>query len=688
MSNIANSGAENSHKRITGLVLAGGMSRRMQNRSGDATVGAIDKALMPCAGRPLIAWTLQRLRPQVNEVLINCNRNLEAYAQWGHPLLRDRFEGFAGPLAGIHAALYELNQRPKAELDSQWLLTVPCDCPFFPEDLAQCMLSLASDDRDLVVARTPEAEQPVFLLLRARLLSALEHYLIQHGRKIDQWYQSLRYSVYEFNEISAFRNINTPEDLKVAQGLLASPLLDCEALALDIAAFEHTNVEIQGQMRLQGSKTPMPDRQAQPNDAAIKSASDASSHSVPMIPIEALKGALLDRLRPIERRQWVCLKDLQGQVLAQDLFAGYDVPAHRNTAMDGYALRFKDLHPGAATILPIGERILAGHPSEMLPPASAHALRVMTGAVLPEGFDVVVPQESCRPVDEGVWIPAGQQLGQHVRMAGEDLARGELVIRAGSRLSAIHLGLMASLGIAQARVRGPLKLAILSTGDELIDPSCAGERADGLLFDSNRYLLSALLTRWPSAIVHDAGIVADDPERLEAVLADLGRSHDVIVSSGGVSVGEADFTRSLMARLGQVQFCTVAMRPGRPLALGRVGQALYMGLPGNPVAVAMTFWYFVAPAIDRLLGLETPAWPLRVARAAVRIKKKRGRTEFQRARLETDEDGACLLFVSSNQGSGILSSLSKYPVIAVLEHERGNIEAGESLSYVRIEDLL
>lgn len=648
--------------RVTGLILAGGMSRRMQEIAGDAKVaGSVDKALLLCAGKPLIAWTLERLRPQVDALLINCNRNLAAYAALGCRLLADRRGGFAGPLAGMHAALYELNQEGCGDLTDRWLLSVPCDCPFFPEDLAQSMIALATQAIDLVVASCPQAdqtaEQPVFLLMRPRLLASLEVYLNNGGRKIDSWYQSLNYVSCYFDESSAFRNINTPHDLKVAESLLGSPHLDCDALEADLARLG----------------------QAQQSE---------SSAAGPMIPIEALKKALIERLRPIDRRQWISLERLAGQVLAQNLFSPFDVPSHQNTAMDGFALRFKDLEDKTSSDFVIGARILAGHPALKPPPQNPHALRVMTGAVLPEGFDVVVPQELCRLEGERVWIPAGQEQGQHVRLAGEDLRRGELAIASGTRLSAIHLGLMASLGITKARVRGPLKVAILSTGDEVIDPVQGKQRSEGQLFDSNRYMLRALLAKWPSLAIHDAGIVADDPKRLEAVLRALSESHDVIISSGGVSVGEADFTRDMMAGLGKVQFCTVAMRPGRPLALGRVGRALYIGLPGNPVAVAMTFWYFVAPAINRLLGLGSSSWPLQAARAGQRIRKKPGRTEFQRARLDVDERGDCLLFVSSNQGSGVLSSLTKYPVIAVLEHDRGTIEPGDKLSYVRIDDLL
>ncbi|MFM7385374.1 MAG: gephyrin-like molybdotransferase Glp [Betaproteobacteria bacterium] len=648
--------------RITGLVLAGGLSRRMQVAASGPE--PVDKALIPCAGKPLIAWTLQRLQPQVDELLINCNRRHEVFAAMGHQVLGDKLEGFAGPLAGMHAALHELAHRSQHSMTAQWLLTVPCDCPFFPEDLAQSMLATAKADSELVVARSAEAEQPVFLLMRPALLASLEHFLKLGLRKIDQWYQSLNYVSCEFDEPLAFRNINTPEDLIEAACILGSPHLDIEGLAKDIQTLE--SVQLKG---------PSADLSQAPE-------------SISMIPIEALHNVLLDRLRPLERSQWLPLADLHGQVLTQSQISPYNVPSHQNSAMDGFAIRFMDLGSDVELQLPVGERILAGHPNPKPPPAHPHALRVMTGAVLPEGFDVVVPQELCKLRGDRVVIPAGQQRGQHVRLAGEDIALGDRVIELGTRLSAIHMGLMASLGIAQARVRGPLRVAILSTGDEVLDPMASQERTQGRLFDSNRFMLKAFLAKWPSIAIHDAGIIPDDPNRLEQTLRELSHSQDMIISSGGVSVGEADFTRSLMARLGQVHFCTVAMRPGRPLALGRVGKALYFGLPGNPVAVAMTFWYFVVPAIDRLLGLTTHPWPLRQAVAAQAIRKKPGRTEFQRARLDTDQSGVPKLSVSPNQGSGVLSSLTKYPVIAVLEHDRGHIKAGESLFYVCIDDLL
>lgn len=343
--------------RITGLVLAGGLSRRMQVAASGPE--PVDKALIPCAGKPLIAWTLQRLQPQVDELLINCNRRHEVFAAMGHQVLGDKLEGFAGPLAGMHAALHELAHRPQHGMTAQWLLTVPCDCPFFPEDLAQSMLATAKEDSELVVARSAEAEQPVFLLMRPALLASLEHFLKLGLRKIDQWYQSLNYVSCEFDEPLAFRNINTPEDLIEAACILGSPHLDIEGLAKDIQTLE--SVQFKG---------PSADLSQAPE-------------SIPMIPIEALRKVLLDRLRPLERSQWLSLADLNGQVLTQSVISPYNVPSHQNSAMDGFAIRFMDLGSDVELQLPVGERILAGHPNPKPPPAHPHALRVMTGRYFP-----------------------------------------------------------------------------------------------------------------------------------------------------------------------------------------------------------------------------------------------------------------------------------------------------------------
>ncbi|NDH42895.1 MAG: hypothetical protein EBX62_03460 [Betaproteobacteria bacterium] len=660
---------------ILGLVLAGGMSRRMQSARADAQALSInnadpaetvrDKALMPCAGKPLIAWTLEALRPQVRQLLINCNQYFDDYARLGFTLISDRIEGYLGPLAGIHAALHWLHADPDRLSAATWLLVAPCDCPFLPEDFAACMLSAADESVEVVVAADSFREQPAFLLIRPQLMQALEAFLLAGGRKLDAWYRTRLWRLCTFVDHLAFRNVNTPADLTEAESLLLSPCLDAEGLMADIGSLQRF---------APGSTLHKP--------------GTATGQRQDNLPIDELRERLLHRIRPLRRYQSLGLTALEGQVLAKKLTAQHDVPAFQNAAMDGFALRFKDLKPESETSLIMGERITAGHPARHTPSDEPQALTIMTGGVLPEGFDLVVPQEACQIKSDRVLIPAGQQQGQHVRMPGEDLACGDVVVEAGIRLNAIHIGLMASLGLAAASVRGPLRVALLSTGDELLDPTQPGAQAQGKRFDSNRFLLRALLVKWPSIALHDVGIVADQPQSLEQILCALGEEHDLILSSGGVSAGEADFTRGIMERLGQLAFCKVAMRPGRPLAMGRLGRALYLGLPGNPVAAAMTFWYFVAPVIERLLGLTPKPWALKTARAAHRIEKKAGRSEFQRASIAVDAESTVWLSVNPNQGSGILSSLSKSSVIAVLEHDRSTIEAGDSLRYVCIDDLL
>lgn len=652
---------------VVAVVLAGGMSRRMQidplparhHEGFEANVREasqdVDKALMECAGKPLIEWTLERLRPQVRQVLLSCNRHVEAYSRWGLPMLQDEIPGFAGPLAGAHAALQWMRTHDEPAAEGSWLLTVPCDSPLLPENLAQSMRAAAGDDCGIVVASGPESEQHAFLLIRSNLFDQLDQYLRRGLRKISQFYQSLNYKTCIFHQKNAFLNINTPEDLNLAASLLQSPYLDFDGLLREIVT----------------------------KDA---------------IAIDRLNHSLSMHLRPLERRQWRRLADLTGHLLPDALFAPHDVPSYRNSAMDGFAFRYSDLvaRVDAAQAdpcfqshgYPIGATILAGQVYPAGPQPQAQALRVMTGAALPDEFDVVVPQELCRVSEHRVWIPAKLRRGQNVRLVGEDLHAGDVVIQGGTRLTPIHLGLMASLGLNGASVLGPLRVGLLSTGDELLDPMQARAGGNGYVYDSNRYMLRGLLARWPTIMILDAGVVRDDPSKLEIALRKLGEAADLILSSGGVSVGEADFTRVVISKLGQVHDCHVAMKPGRRIALGRVGQALYFGLPGNPVAAAMTFWTVVRPAIEVLLGQSPQVWPLKRAIAGHRIEKKPGRTEFHRGLVELDEQERGHFFASSDQGSGILSSLSKNTCIAVLEQDRGDLQQGDSLQYTRIEELI
>lgn len=379
-------------------------------------------------------------------------------------------------------------------------------------------------------------------------------------------------------------------------------------------------------------------------------------------------------VRPIDAELGVPLSEALGRVLARDLRSPIDVPAHDNSAMDGYAVRARDLEGDSTEPmrLEIVGAALAGRPfTGVLGPGQA--VRITTGAVIPEGADAVVVQEVARVEGRLVQVPRGLKPGQNRRLRGEDLPAGGVAIRAGTRLQPAHLGLAASLGFDRISVRRRPRVALLSTGDELVQPGSA--LAAGQIYDSNRPVLLGLLTRLGVEPI-DLGIIRDDPDALEARLVEAGARSDAIVSSGGVSVGEADFTRSMMARLGEVHFRQVAMRPGRPFAFGRIGNACYFGLPGNPVAAMVAFVVFVREALRALGGeLASPIVPV-PARCTAPIAKRRGRTEFPRGRLHVGADGRPAVHPVGQQGSGILRSVAEANCLIVIPEASGNVEAG------------
>jgi molybdopterin molybdotransferase len=395
--------------------------------------------------------------------------------------------------------------------------------------------------------------------------------------------------------------------------------------------------------------------------------------------------ALIARtLAPVQAVERLPIRDCLGRVLAHDIDSPIDVPAHDNSAMDGYALRHADLAADAPTRLRVIGAAYAGKPFAQAVGAG-EAVRIMTGAVMPAGADTVVPQESLRAEGDAIIVPAGQQFGQNRRLAGEDLARGRAALRAGRILGAADLGLIASLGIAEAPVRRRLRVACLSTGDEIA--SLGEALGPGQVYDSNRYTLHGMLTRLGVQVI-DLGVVRDDPALLEAAIAQAADCADAVISSGGVSVGEADFTRDIMARLGEVAFWTIAMRPGRPLAFGRIGNARYFGLPGNPVAVMITFLFFARPALLRLMGASA-ADPMPVlARVEERLRKRPGRTEYQRAQVRVAADGELVVRTTGSQGSGVLRSMSEANAIMVLGHEQGDVQPGDRVSCLLFEGLL
>jgi molybdopterin molybdotransferase len=395
--------------------------------------------------------------------------------------------------------------------------------------------------------------------------------------------------------------------------------------------------------------------------------------------VDKAREAILACLSPTKKTEIVPVRDALGRILAQPIVPRIDVPAHDNSAMDGYAVRFSDLDQQA--LKEIGTA-LAGKPFAGTLGAG-ECVRIMTGAVMPDGADTVVIQEVVRKDGDRVTIPPGQKRAQNVRYAGEDLAKGKPVLQPGRLLRPAELGLIASLGIGKVRVRRRLRVALFATGDELA--SIGRKLKAGEVYDSNRYTLHGMLSRLGVEIV-DMGVVRDDPKALEKAFRQAARKADAVITTGGVSVGEADFVKQLMARLGEVLFWKIAMRPGRPMAFGKIGNAFLFGLPGNPVAVMVTFYQFVRDALIHLSGRTDEPLPMLSAIASENLRKVPGRTEYQRGVL-FKENGEWKVRTTGQQGSGVLRSMSEANCFIVIEHERGAVKAGEAVSVQLFEGL-
>ena len=397
--------------------------------------------------------------------------------------------------------------------------------------------------------------------------------------------------------------------------------------------------------------------------------------------VDKAREAILACLSPLTESETVPVRQALGRVLAQEIVPTINVPAHDNSAMDGYAVRFSDLQKENTNLVEIGTA-LAGKPFKGKL-GSGQCVRVMTGAVMPEGADTVVIQEVVRKEKEKVVIPAGQRAGQNVRYAGEDLKIGAPVLRPGAWLRPAEMGLIASLGIAGVKVRRKLRVAFFATGDELA--SIGSALKEGEVYDSNRYTLHGMLARL-GVEISDLGVVRDDPKELKEAFQKAAGSADAVITTGGVSVGEADFVKQLMAELGEVLFWKIAMRPGRPMAFGRIGNAFLFGLPGNPVAVMVTFYQFVRDALLHLSGRSDAPLPLLQAISSEKLRKVPGRTEFQRGILY-QEQNQWRVRTTGQQGSGVLRSMAEANCFIVLEHERGAVQAGEPVSVQLFEGL-
>ncbi|MGY5957723.1 molybdopterin molybdotransferase MoeA [Kosakonia sp. BK9b] len=391
-----------------------------------------------------------------------------------------------------------------------------------------------------------------------------------------------------------------------------------------------------------------------------------------LISLETALSQMLSRISPLTDSETLPLSACFGRVVAQDITSPLNVPGFDNSAMDGYAVRLADLQNGA--VLPVAGKAFAGQPFDGVWPAGT-CVRIMTGAPIPAGCNAVVMQEQTEETDAGVRFTAEVRENQNIRRAGEDIQQGASVFPAGTRLTAAELPVLASLGIADIPVLRKVRVALFSTGDELQLPGNPLE--EGQIYDTNRLTVHLMLAQLGYEVIN-LGIIPDDPQKLRDTFIAADSQADVVISSGGVSVGEADYTKTILDELGEIAFWKLAIKPGKPFAFGKLAHSWFCGLPGNPVSAALTFYQLVQPLLAKLSGNIAPAQPLRFrARVAGRLKKTPGRLDFQRGVLSRGEDGTLEVRTTGHQGSHIFSSFGQGNCFVVLERERGNVEDGE-----------
>ncbi len=410
---------------------------------------------------------------------------------------------------------------------------------------------------------------------------------------------------------------------------------------------------------------------------------DCFAHAGDLTPLETALEQLETTINPVVGVETVPVGEALFRILAEDVRSDRDVPPHDNSAVDGYAVYHDDLSTDGDTRLPLGERITAGHPlGHVAERGKAH--RIFTGAPMPEGPDTVFMQEDVGVEGDGIVFPAGIKQGANRRFRGEDVEAGSVILQAGKRLRPQEIGLAASVGRGQLTVYKPLRAAVFSTGDEVFDPT--GDAPEGCIYDANRFTVMGLLRRLGCAVT-DLGILEDDETVIREALGKAAVDHDLLFTSGGVSVGDEDHIKPAVEALGSLHFWRLAIKPGRPIAFGQVAGTAFVGLPGNPVAAMVTFMRIARTLVLRLSGAAETRPPLYKVPAAFTFKAKGGRREWLRARLETGDDGVCRAHLYPAGGSGVLTSMVASDGLVEVAEDQGPIAEGDPVDFIPFSDL-
>jgi molybdopterin molybdotransferase len=405
---------------------------------------------------------------------------------------------------------------------------------------------------------------------------------------------------------------------------------------------------------------------------------DCFAFSGPMLPVDELEQIIAERVSPVAETESVALAEARGRVLARDVLAPIDLPNFDNSAVDGYAVRHNDLNAQGETRLVIADRVTAGRAASQ-PLQAGQAIRIFTGAPMPQGADTVFMQEDVRIEGGAVIVPAGLKLGANRRLAGEDVKTGSVALPAGRMLSIADIALASALGLTELPVRRRIRVALFSTGDELVEPGKPLRGAS--VYDANRRLLTGLIASL-GAIVTDLGILSDDRVQLATALKAAAAGHDFVLTSGGVSTGEADHVRDAVETIGTLVFWRVAIKPGRPVAMGVIGSCAFVGLPGNPVAAFVTFVRVVRPLILRLSGASAHPLVALPVRASFSYSKKKGRREYVRVALKRAGDGTVEAFKHSQDGAGVISSLTQTDGLVELSEDTTSVEPGAIVDFL------